>query len=654
MYEQNPYGPYSQKSYGPINALADILGAYMQHKNEVGAYNDAAAVGAQADKAGQLQYQQTLPQPEQDASQTLAQNFIPHKVDPVADMAAINPTINTAMGSGLRGALQQLNADNPNKNQLTMDMAQSPKVSDLAQSQPPTTQPQDQTDSSTQKPFGLSAAIQESQPQTSTSLPISTRFSTGQPQAPDQAQPQDQSVADDSTAIPQADSSQQGQDQQPIADTSSQPATGLAGALQQYKAQQSQPNVLNSVQGWANDNPSSPQNMQGKYDQFAAAKAANPDWYVGDTYVGTDAAAKAKAQAALPQVQASQQQSQENQQFTNPMQQEYGFQDDQAPKQLSYNEYAAQLKSLEPQAMKEMVAKHGLAMADKLQPMIRQTIQDKLSAYGDQQDAQNQRAIAPYLLRDLSTPAAKQQALWALANYNNTAKQMGKPGLDMSSMAQIIGANDVNISAKDLGGQIQYIATPKNAATFNDGSAFKPIFAMAKTVTPDTVYKQTTVPASLVYQTTTVPAKDVYNKNTLSADTKYSADHRPQSSAGSNGQANTRLNAAYKYVQAHASWMKNHSDADDTKDPNWGTVQQAQQVIAQTAGLGGGAQTSNNQEPASFNDYGQAMQFLTDKLYNNKMHGNQWSKDQMVKYIQDQYGDFAPKLIDDVDWSSYY
>ena len=68
------------------------------------------------------------------------------------------------------------------------------------------------------------------------------------------------------------------------------------------------------MQGFSDrNNPNNPSPMspdekaaqQKQYDDFAAAKKANPEWYVGDTYVGTDDKAKAQAQAQQAQQQAA-------------------------------------------------------------------------------------------------------------------------------------------------------------------------------------------------------------------------------------------------------------------------------------------------------------------------------------------------------------
>jgi len=494
MFGQNPYG-YQQKSYGPVNALADILGAYMQKKNEDGAYADAANVATQADKLGQPQYNQVAVAPEEDAAQIAAKSFMPSQAN---------------------------NLPAPN---------------------------------------GL--------------------FS--------------------------------GMDQQKQKFAALDPNNSLMQAAQQYSSL----------------DPSSHANKQAEYNQFAAAKAANPDWYVGDTYVGTDEAAKAKAQVALSQP-AAQQPSSSNQSFANPMQQEYGFQDDQAPKTLSYNEYASQLKNLKVQTMRDLVQKHGLAMAEKVSGMVDGAIQDKLSAYADQQDSANRQAVAPYLLRDLSTPQSKQQALWALQEYNNAAKQMGKPGLDMTNMAQIIAANDVNITAKDLGGQIQYVATPKNSAAFNDGSVVKPIFTENKSMSPE-------ASANLQFK--------YYDHDNASANAKLQSattlkaeQMRTAASAASRSGANTQLTAAKGIISAHQSWVSSHKqaiqmgDVQESDDPNYGNYQTALQIQAQAAGISQSAPQQQASAKIGINADAE------NKIYDTMMSRHpDWNDDQIKQYISDNY-----------------
>ena len=338
---------------------------------------------------------------------------------------------------------------------------------------------------------------------------------------------------------------------------------------------------LTAAKQFASANPALPQNQgpdhtQADYNAFAAAKAANPEWYVGDTYVGSDPAAKAAAQAKPQQQPATQGQYD----FSNPMQQEYGFQDDKPMQQLSYQDQKAKINQFATSTMKNIVSKYGYETAQKVFPMIQQAMQDKMAGASDAIDYQNRRALMPYLFGNLSTPQAKQKALWAMQEYNNAAKRMGRDGVDTSLMAQMLAANDVSITSKDLGGKVQYYAAPKNGGAFSDGSYIKPIFADAKSVTPDTN-------ASL--------GEKRYEFDNPSANAKLQAQTSLQVAqmrgSGGRGGNSSQLTAAKGIITAHNSWVSSHKqalemgDVKETDDPNYNNYQRAMQMLSQAAGI---------------------------------------------------------------------
>ena len=186
----------------------------------------------------------------------------------------------------------------------------------------------------------------------------------------------------------------------------------------------------------------------------------------------------------------------------------------------------------------------------------------------------------PYLFGNLSTPQAKQKALWAMQEYNNAAKRMGRDGVDTSLMAQTLAANDVSITSKDLGGKIQYYAAPKNGGAFSDGSYIKPIFADAKSVTPDTN-------ASL--------SEKRYEFDNPSANAKLQAQTSLQVAqmrgSGGRGGSSSQLTAAKGIITAHNSWVSSHKqalemgDVKETDDPNYNNYQRAMQTLSQAAGI---------------------------------------------------------------------
>ncbi len=391
--------------------------------------------------------------------------------------------------------------------------------------------------------------------------------------------------------------------------------------------------MLAAAKQFAAANPSLPQNQgppQADYDAFAAAKAANPEWYVGDTYVGSDPQAKAAAQAKPQQPAAAQGQAQAQYDFSNPMQQEYGFQDDKPVQQLSYQEQKAKINQSAAAAMKNIVSKYGYDTAQKVFPMIQQAMQDKLSGASDAIDYQNRRALMPYLFGDLSTPQAKQQALWAMQEYNNAAKRMGRDGVDTSLMAQMLAAHDVSITSKDLGGKVQYYAAPKGGGAFSDGSYIKPIFADAKSVSPDTN-------ASL--------GEKRYEFENPSANAKLQAQTSLQVAqmrgSGGRGGGSSQLTAAKGIITAHNSWVSSHRQAieanqmKETDDPNYNNYQRAMQVMAQAAGVdsdssAGSTGTGDHSNPTGNN--------IADWI--NEAYNRGYTKDQIQSSLRQKgYGD---------------
>ena len=100
------YGYYRQQSYGPGNALADILSAYIKKQRADGALNAAANYNKQINDMGQQKAEQTPVQPEQygtQAAQNAADQLLPTQFGQQKNFG-IN-------GSILDAATQYLNKD---------------------------------------------------------------------------------------------------------------------------------------------------------------------------------------------------------------------------------------------------------------------------------------------------------------------------------------------------------------------------------------------------------------------------------------------------------------------------------------------------------------------------------------------------------------
>lgn len=412
-----------QQYYGPLNALADILGAYMQKKNLDGAMDYADNYQKNLDDQTAQKYIQNPVQPEQNGTN------------------AMNGAIRDMTNSG-----QLVNTDWLGKNKAQ------------ASSDPGTAALQNYVPTS----GGVLAAAQNYFPK-------------------DTASGVANSLGDNVPAGTQQE-----------AQTAQQPA------------QQGQ-SILQMMQGFSDrNNPNNPPVMspdekaaqQKKYDDFAAAKKANPEWYVGDTYVGTDDKAKAQAQAQQAQqaqVKAQQDQQKaaffsqgnnpENGRFSSGMEQ-YGF-TGQKTAPLSYQEVAAKKNQYKARAMKELVSKYGIEAAKQVEPMIDDAIGSKLGEMADSEDNQNRQALGRYLMsNNVNTQQGMQKALWAAEEYNHAAKQMGRQGIDTAMLGKMLDAGKVSITAKDVGGSVNFYAVPKDGGQFNDGSFMKPILTQNKTLSP--------------------------------------------------------------------------------------------------------------------------------------------------------------------------
>lgn len=376
---------------------------------------------------------------------------------------------------------------------------------------------------------------------------------------------------------------------------------GLAKYLGQNTPSNQPTNLLSDLGSFQKLNPvnnvSKPQITQQDYDKQAAfdkTKNEHPEWFVGATYVGNDPEAKANAEQQQEKTKAAEAQLY---QFNNPI--EYT-----PPGQLSYAEYKQNVMKSKPAAMRELVSKYGMDAAKLAMPMIESTINDKMSTYADQQDLANRQQLSQYILGDLSTPQSKQRAMWALQEYNRAAKSMGKDGADMNLMGQMLASNDVAITAKDIGGSIQFYAAPKNGGAFADGTFIKPVFAETKSLSPDTAANlderrfefqnvSGNTKAQLAerrYEHTTPSANAVLGSKTQTSLAKLKSEN----STNGNGQ----VSAAKQIINHHDQWMKNQGETDDKKDPNYNNYLRALQIIANAAGIAK-AKTTINQDEAN-------------------------------------------------------
>ena len=470
---------YGQE-YGPWNALADVLGAYMQKKDLDGALNYAQNVGPMVDKATAPKMVQNPVKPEQygtqaakkaeqylvatgkmpnpdwlgqnvqqpvDAATRAFMNYVPpvQAAQPAngsimaAAQKAIQPTGQNFLQSPAQNAAQALQAN-----------GQMPKLDWLGQG----TAPQQ-------------SLLQSAQAQaTPSATDVANEMAGAAPAQPAQTAPATAQPA----ATPQA--------------TQPNHPQSIMQAMQDFAARNN-PN---------NPTPAQQAALQQKNADFAAAKAANPQWYEGNYYVGDDAAAR--QQAKISQAQQAQQKAAilsqgnnpENGRFSSGMEQ-YGF-TGQKEAPLSYDQYVSKTKQLKIQAMRDIINKYGADAANKAESLIDSAISDKNSEYADQIDAHNRQELGRFLLNgDINSPQGMQQALWATAEYNKAAQKMGKPTVDTAMLGKMLDSGKVSITAKDVGGSINFYAVPKDGGTFgNDKNGnpiyIRPIMSQGKSLAP--------------------------------------------------------------------------------------------------------------------------------------------------------------------------
>jgi hypothetical protein len=260
-----------------------------------------------------------------------------------------------------------------------------------------------------------------------------------------------------------------------------------------YKQQQNAPytgSTLNMMQEFARRNSQAPQSSEAyankSMDQFQFQKnqKEHPEWFVGDRYVGDKLTGdkakddKVRQDAAL----LNQQTAQEKAQLVGPGQsyklksgmEKYGATGE-LEKPLSYDEYTQKLKDMKIHAMRELVGKYGVEAAGKVEKMIDDTINTKVGSYGDQLLAGQmgninrvlvqQDANGNYTRANMAQPANKAAFLSAVQNYNIAAQRMGKPQYDTQVMAKMMTIDDVKNVSIDSGGAINIVSMSPDGTT---------------------------------------------------------------------------------------------------------------------------------------------------------------------------------------------
>lgn len=288
---------------------------------------------------------------------------------------------------------------------------------------------------------------------------------------------------------------------------------------QKYQDHNQSPNYQNMSVGdmqrsfAQRNNPLAGNNLQSQEDyvnksvesyKYRKGMMEHPEWYVGSRYIGDkltgdekhDAEVRKEAQVAN-EIQAAHDREQQGVQtpaFNNPIKEQYGA-SGRMTSPPSYDEYKHAMKKKRAEVLRQMVSKYGEAAAEKALKMIDSTIEDNLDTYQDSLlDQQLRRANDKLLARDnkgnvtgradMSRPANRIAFLTELANYNSMAKRFNKPAYDLAIAKEILSSDNIKTVNIDSGGNIQLIGVPANGGKFDDGSPYKVLGTIGKSLSP--------------------------------------------------------------------------------------------------------------------------------------------------------------------------
>lgn len=214
---------------------------------------------------------------------------------------------------------------------------------------------------------------------------------------------------------------------------------------------------------------------QQEYNNFAATKAQHPEWFVGDTYVGSDPNAKAKAQRDETIKQAQELAKQRNQEMLDMQDRTAKFQD-----------YQNALPAIKARTMQQLVAKYGVAISRQLEGSINQELDNKTNQLTSAMAQKNSDMLMKYLSGDLTLQGNRQNARIAVEEYNRHAAQIGQPPIDPQFVQDLLNGGKVAVNKTNLGGKWVFTITPADGSLFNDGTAVKTSATYANSVSPDT------------------------------------------------------------------------------------------------------------------------------------------------------------------------
>lgn len=214
--------------------------------------------------------------------------------------------------------------------------------------------------------------------------------------------------------------------------------------------------------------------------QFYKDQAEHPEWFVGGTYVGDDAEARAKAEANTPQTvqQPTQQTTQPTPQST-PQKDNYTIPDKMTIQQRYNKEMYTKMAEM---------ARGGANMKEMV-PLIQQHYQGKAQ---QEYDSQVDKVVGSQF-DSVSAESDPKKQIAGFMKLNMTLKRAGRDGVDVALIKEAIHAEDMELKYVNAGDRTEIQVARKDGRPLGVGADGQPVYAqsagtIAHGVSPDKIY----------------------------------------------------------------------------------------------------------------------------------------------------------------------
>lgn len=646
------------ENYGPWNALADVLGAYIQKRSIDGAMKYADEFGKQVNDLQQQKMKMNQVQTEQGADVKADAMERMRRSGVMPDTDWLHQNGPKPLKYGLDAAFERVSAPQT-ATPLAGNTPAQPAAENAFQFKAPSLMEAAGMYQPKSNPLGVDTSfpIQSNKP----AVAPTTTPTTSATVAP-AAKPYDPEFAAQQKAHPEwfVGNTYVGDDMD--ARKNAYLAAGQK-KVDAYKQQQNAPytgSTLNMMQEFARRNSQAPQSAQSYADksmdqfQFQKNQKEHPEWFVGDRYIGDKLTGdkakddKVRQDAALLNQQTAQEKAQlvgpgQSYKFKSGME-KYGATGE-MEKPLSYNEFVSKTKELKTHAMREMISKYGEDAAAKAEKLIDQAIADKQGAYADKVDMQSREQLYA-AFGDTTTAKGMQKALYAAIEYNKVAKRLGRDGIDTAMLGKILESGDVQLVTKNVGDKDVMFAVNKNGKAFDydaKGNAiyYKPVAELIHGVNPDTkaniISKEKTNAENNRVKLQTV---QMQNENRLQV-AQISAAARSRGGSGGNGSSAEKQ----RYTQLR-NWVKDYEDSHKNDiDDSWKNSNEYQTRKDELDGY--------TRPQYDFSDKQNQMSFATDLVAAANPDGShRYTREEVENTIRSNCAD-AEEILGNINWSDW-